>query len=119
MPTVEEKQADSGRQQHLFREVNDRIREIVGVHPFDGEGFEILCECADFTCARTLPISVAVYDEVRSNAKQFINLPGHNIPDVERTVAESGSYVVVEKFGEGGRMAALLATSRRGSPAPS
>ena len=119
MPTVEEKQADSGRQQHLFREVNNRIREIVGVHRFDGEGFEILCECADFTCAKTLPISVAVYDEVRSNAKHFINLPGHNIPDVERTVAASGSYVVVEKFGEGGRMAALLATSRRGSPAAS
>ena len=119
MPTVEEKQADSGRQQHLFREVNNRIREIVGVHPFDGEGFEILCECADFMCARTLPISVAVYDEVRSNATQFINLPGHNIPDVERTVADTDSYVVVEKFGEGGRMAALLATGRRGSPAPS
>ena len=61
MPTVDEKQADSGRQQHLFREVNNRIREIVDVHPFDGEGFEILCECADFTCAKTCGVHKSVW----------------------------------------------------------
>jgi hypothetical protein len=38
---------------------------------------------------------------------------------VEQVVADTYHYVVVEKFGEGGRMAALLATSRRGSLAPS
>jgi hypothetical protein len=87
----------------------------VGSEPFEGHEFEILCECADHSCSMTLPISVVVYDEVRSNATHFINTPGHVLGAVERVVLASEQYVVVEKFGEGGRMAVYLATGLRGA----
>lgn len=110
MPPIEEQQAGAARQQHLFRQINERIREIVGSEPFEGHEFEILCECADHCCSMTFPVSVVVYDEVRSNATHFINAPGHVLLDVEQIVTDTDVYVVVEKFGEGGRVAALLAT---------
>lgn len=117
MPTIEEKQAGAARQQDLFRQINERIREIVGSEPFEGNEFEILCECADHSCSMTLPVSVVAYDEVRSNGTHFINAPGHVLGAVEWVVKASEHYVVVEKFGEGGRMAVYLATGIRG-PAP-
>lgn len=110
MPTIEEKQAGAARQQHLFRQINERIREIVRSAPFDGYEFEILCECADHSCSMTLPVSVVVYDEVRSNATHFINAPEHVLLAVEQIVTYTDDYVVVDMFGEGGRVAALLAT---------
>lgn len=115
MPNVEMKQADAARRQHLFRAINERIREIVSIEPFEGDGFEILCECADYACKATLSISAVAYDEVRSNGTQFINTPGHVLRAVERVVIASEHYVVVEKFGEGGRMAVYLATGLRGA----
>lgn len=113
MPTIEEKQAGAARQQHLFRQINERIREIVGSEPFEGDEFEILCECADHSCSKTLPVSVVVYDEVRSNGTHFINAPGHVLGAVERVVLAREQYVVVEKFAEGGRLAVYLATGLR------
>lgn len=110
MPPIEEKQAGAARQQHLFRQINERIRDFVGREPFEGDEFEILCECADHSCAMTLPVSVVGYDEVRSNVTHFINAPGHVLLDGEQIVTYTDDYVVVEMFGEGGRVAALLAT---------
>lgn len=41
-----------------------------------------------------------VYDEIASNPLHFIVKPEHQIRQIERVVADRGSYLVVEKVGE-------------------
>ena len=82
-----------GRNEALFREVNERIRAITTA----GDDVELLCECADTTCAQPIPMSLADYEAVRAHPTRFFVVPGHELPDVETVVARREEFVVVEK----------------------
>ncbi len=47
-------------------------------------------------------LSIATYEAVRADPKQFVVLPDHFTPEVERLVEENESYWVVAKTGEAG-----------------
>lgn len=83
----------------LFRQVNERIREIEGerwrVDPVD-----FMCECGTMKCTRVVQMSVEDYERLRSDAARFGVIPGHELPDVERVVERHEQYLVVEKDGE-------------------
>ncbi len=83
-----------GKNEALFREVNERIREITS---YDGD-VEFLCECGDPACARPIVMSLAEYEDVRSDPVRFAVLRDHVIPDVERVVADLERFVTVEKL---------------------
>jgi hypothetical protein len=86
------------RNEALFREVNERVREV---RPEDGEdtlGF--LCECGDEACTETVYLSVATYEDVRSDSTMFVVAPGHEIKDVEEPVWRAKGYVIVRKHAE-------------------
>jgi hypothetical protein len=83
------------RRQTLFREVNERIEELLS----DEEtSIQILCECSDTDCLTTLELSKEDYDRVRSVPTWFAIERGHEIPEIEHVVGEFDGYVVVEKF---------------------
>jgi hypothetical protein len=46
---------------------------------------------------------------VRSSPRRFVVLRGHIVPGVEEVVSENDGYVVVEKLGAAGELAAQLA----------
>jgi hypothetical protein len=81
----------------LFREVNERIREISVERwaPPDRIGF--LCECGDTECANVVSLAVAEYDAIRSVPNRFLLIHGHESPDSEAVVARSNGYVIVER----------------------
>ena len=86
------------RNEALFREVNERVREV---RPEDGEdtlGF--LCECGDEACTETIYLSAATYEEVRSDPTLFVVVPGHEITDVEDRVRRAKGYIIVRKHPE-------------------
>jgi len=83
-----------GKNEALFREVNERIREITA--STDGDA-EFLCECGDSTCAQPILISIEEYEAVRAVPTRFLVVPGHEIPDVEDVVEEKERFAVVEK----------------------
>ena len=56
------------------------------------------CECSDEKCTERIALTPKEYSERHQNKTQFVLLPGHNKPEVERVVYEGGKYVVVEKF---------------------
>jgi hypothetical protein len=89
-----------GRNQALFRVVNEEMRELNEGFASITEGYAIVCECADQSCTETLLIRPSEYSEVRSNPRRFIVLRGHVFPEAERVVAAADGHVVVEKFGE-------------------
>ena len=70
----------------LFREVNERIDKLhddLG----SGDNFEIVCECGAASCTERFAITNEAYRFLREDDRRFAVIPGHEQPDVERTVA--------------------------------
>ena len=94
-----------GVNEALFREVNERIDQL---HDDLGgaSAFEIVCECGDASCIQRFTIENGAYQALRRHSRRFAVVPGHEQPDVERTVEERGTYLVVEKTDPGAIRAA-------------
>jgi hypothetical protein len=84
------------RNQALFREVNERIREI-GSQFLVPPPLELICECGDGACSERLHIGVKEYEAIRKTDGLFVVLPGHQLTDVEGIHERGCGYVVVEK----------------------
>jgi hypothetical protein len=91
-------EARIARNEVLFREVNERVREISEAIGF-GQSLEILCECGRDDCTEQLSIGVAEYEAARSSPTRFIVKPGHQSKDVEEVTAGLDGYLIVEKRG--------------------
>jgi hypothetical protein len=89
-----------GQQQSLFRDVNERIKDLAESFGITDE-IEIICECGQAGCSERFALPVAEYERLRLIPTHFAILPRHEIPSVERIVEETDRYFVVEKFGEG------------------
>jgi hypothetical protein len=85
------------RNQILFREVNERLREVLD----ESVGAtEFLCECSARDCTETVALQLSEYEEIRSNPNRFLVSPGHELLEIERVTFENGTYRVVEKIVE-------------------
>ena len=108
--SLEARQIRLGKNQALFRAVNSEIddmaKEQSTVLPLN-----FLCECADPDCDAYIELTQGEYEAVRSNPTRFFVLPDHVFPEVETTVDDRGRYVVVEKFGAGGRIVEAIDAS--------
>jgi hypothetical protein len=90
-----------GRNEALFREVNERLKEL-------GEGFslvteeaEFVCECGDSTCVERIRMSLADYEEIRRVPTWFAVLSGHELLEFEKVVDKKDGYLIVEKLSGG------------------
>ena len=97
-----------GKNEALFREVNERIR---GVSEAWAKGdrtsqIEFVCECSRENCFETVALTVEQYEQVRSDSRHFVIVTGHVwSPEAEREVYRNGGYSIVEKLGEAGEAA--------------
>ena len=83
----------------LFREVNERIREVVTT--LHGPGpFGFLCECSNRDCETRVHLSLEEYEAVRAQSDRFLVAPGHVFPDIERVVETHGHFEIVDKDDE-------------------
>jgi hypothetical protein len=57
----------------------------------------VVCECGDPECIERFTITSEHYAAVRADIHRFVVVPGHERPDVERTVETREGYLVVEK----------------------
>jgi hypothetical protein len=81
----------------VFREVNERIRDISVERWAGPDPAGFLCECRDTACVEVLSLAVTEYDTIRSVPNRFVLLDGHESPDVEAVVARNNGYVIVER----------------------
>jgi hypothetical protein len=87
--------------QALFREINERIRELALQPGFaNGYGLDVVCECSDESCTAMIHVSVDDYEYVRGHGARFLIYPRHDVPQIERIVGGGRGYEIVEKFGE-------------------
>jgi hypothetical protein len=107
-------ETDAVVHQTLRREVNERMRKLEA--RADGgapDALEVVCECAYGGCKGRITMSASEYEAVRRFPTRFLVKAGHEVSECERVVAESDSYVVVEKVGRGGLYAVRVDPRRR------
>src|SRR5947209_8280633 len=100
---MDSRQARMAENEKMARRMNEAIERET--HDELNTAHQFLCECAKSTCASTLNIRPSEYMRVRSRPRWFVVIPGHEQPEVERTVETHNAYVVVEKCGEAGAVA--------------
>ncbi len=96
---VEGSQERAGRNEAIFREVNENIAKLEDRMGSGSEWLPVICECATATCTTQIEIGLDDYARVRRHPDQFIVARGHEQPDVERVVEEHREYSIVEKQG--------------------
>jgi hypothetical protein len=106
---LERRRERAGRNQSLFREVNERIEDLSLSAAFTS----FVCECDDDACDETLPLTLEEYEDVRSDSNRFFVAPGHQVPEVEDVVAATDRYLVVAKLGAGREVAVESDPRRR------
>jgi hypothetical protein len=79
--------------QLVFREVNERIREVAGRFGVLSAAM-FICECGRTDCADAIELNLDEYDDVRSCRGTFVIAPGHESPH-EQVVAKQRRHVVV------------------------
>jgi hypothetical protein len=97
----------------LFREVNERIREISDNFGQDNETYDFLCECSDPGCVERVVLTRSEYEKVRSDSARFVVAKGHVVPEIEAVVAHATDHVIVEKEGAAADVAIHLDTPNR------
>jgi len=96
-----------GRNQALYREVNERVREM-------NEAFDALlpigewiCECANDQCFEKIEMTHEEYESVRAGERRFFVKPdeAHVVPEAELVVERHERFWIVEKIGVAGAIA--------------
>ena len=87
-----------GRNEALFRELNERIESVNrDLASISDETMHVVCECGNIKCTELVVVSMADYERIRADPALFFVKPGHDLPEVERVVEETPSYHVVRK----------------------
>ena len=92
----------------LFRDVNERIREISDSFGQKDSTYDFLCECSDPGCAERVVLTSAEYEFVRADSTRFVVAKGHAMPEIESVVDQAKDHVVVEKEGAAADVAVRL-----------
>lgn len=84
-----------GRNETLFRQVNERLKELGESFSVVAERADFVCECSDERCAEPVHLTLEEYERVRSESRWFFVVRGHERPEIERVVWEIDARVVV------------------------
>jgi hypothetical protein len=100
-----ERQERLAKNESLFRSLNENIRglanELVGAEPF-----EFICECSTSGCVERLSLTLAEYERIRQDGTHFLLADDHEDIEIEQVIGCHDGYVVVEKDGVAGLVAA-------------
>lgn len=81
---------------HVTESARSEGRDLLGKNP--DTPLHFYCECADENCHERIVLKPSRHKSLHQNNSQFVVLPGHNIPDIERLVKNTPKYLVVEKY---------------------
>jgi hypothetical protein len=106
-PMTEERIA---RNDSTFRDANESIGARAREFGTDEQQVvPFLCECADERCTTIVPLSLAEYEGVRTNSRQFLTAFGHErFEGLVEIVATNHNHLVVRKSGRAGEIAETL-----------
>ena len=87
------------RNNEVFKDANERIREAAERFDHALERLPFLCECPVEDCVEIIRLSRDEYTDMRANPNYYVTARGHESAEkpIGRVVAENDGYVVVEK----------------------
>ncbi len=95
------------RNDATFRKANESIA-VAARQLVPDERVPFICECADPDCREIVRLTLTQYEGVRSDPARFVTAPGHEEGEHASVVEAADGYVVVQKRGEAGAVAAEL-----------
>ena len=106
-PMTEERIA---RNDSIFRDANEQINAKAKKYDTDDDqAVPFICECADEHCTTIIPLSLADYEGVRTDSRQFLTVSGHErFEGLAEIVSTNHNHLVVRKSGRAGDIAASL-----------
>lgn len=94
------------RNEVLFREINERLKEMNDTFNVATEEPSFVCECGNVECTERIAMSLSEYERLRADPTTFAVVDGHQAEDVEDVVEKAAEYLVVRKHpGEAERIA--------------
>ena len=97
--------------QVVFRRLNEQIPKGLGAlekaAKSEGHGeliqntdmpLHFYCECSDENCRQRIILKTSEYKRLHQSKRQFVIIPGHEVPEIERSISKTKKYMVVEKF---------------------
>ncbi len=101
---------EAAKDQSLFRDVNEKFRDLNEAFDERTRTPEFICECANRGCVEHLTLTLAEYETIRLVPTHFLVAPrrNHVVPEVERVIEENDRFWVVEKYGDAGVAAIKL-----------
>jgi hypothetical protein len=94
---MDERERRIGLNEAVFREANERIREVNETFATLTDELLLVCECGHSTCAEQISMKPGDYEALRAEPADFAIVPGHEIPDVEEVISRSEEYAIVRK----------------------
>ena len=87
------------RNNGVFRDANERIREAAGGYEHELDRIPFICECPVEDCVEIVRLTEEEYAEVRADPSRYVTAVGHEEAEkpVGRVVARNDGYVIVEK----------------------
>lgn len=111
-------EAELARTEAVFREVNEAIARTA--ERYEERDAEFICECGNPECGERVHVTLAEYEQVRSDGARFIVADDHVVKDVEEVVRRKGGYSIIQKVGKTvGEVARRLNPRRPLPPKPS
>ena len=86
-----------GLNEAVYREVNERLRDVNQSFATLTDRMELICECGRADCEARLSMSPQDYEALRADPALFAIVPGHEAPSVERVVERRNGYAIVRK----------------------
>jgi hypothetical protein len=104
--TLDERDRRIGLNEAVFREVNERIKDLADAFGLNEDVLDLVCECGNAGCVEQIRMSPADYQAMREDPTLFAVHPGHEIREVEAVVDKREGYDIVRKHeGEPARIA--------------
>ena len=97
----------AGEVESLFRQVNERVKELnARLDPLAEYG-SWTCECAVPSCVMRIDMTQAEYTELREQPAHFAVVPDdeHFDPEAETLVRKTARFWIIEKRGEAAEIA--------------
>jgi hypothetical protein len=96
MSTTERRAEREAQNQALFKQVNERIHDVLESLGDDGRPGEFVCECGCVDCATMMRLTQEEYEAAREGGERFIVVPGHEQSGLDRIYARHEGFFVVE-----------------------
>ena len=81
---MEERERRIGLNEAVFREANERIREVNETFATLTDELMLVCECGHGTCAEQISIKPGDYEALRAQPADFAIVPVHEIRDCQK-----------------------------------